>query len=51
MLGEEPGPAYNRVLLSKLLAGTCGPVELELRPLAWYASTASTCAAAAAPPR
>ncbi len=37
MLGEEPGPAYNRVLLSKLLAGTCGPVELELRPLAWYA--------------
>ncbi|MDP2713036.1 MAG: molybdopterin-dependent oxidoreductase [Solirubrobacteraceae bacterium] len=36
MLGEEPGPAYNRVLLSKLLARTCGPGELELRPLAWY---------------
>ncbi len=38
MLGEEPGPSYNRVLLSKLLAGTCGPGELELRPLAWYAA-------------
>ncbi len=38
MLGEEPGPSYNRVLLSKLLARTCGPGELELRPLAWYAA-------------
>ena len=37
MLGEEPGPVYNRILLSKLLARTCGPAELELRPLAWYA--------------
>lgn len=36
MLGEEPGPVYNRVLLSKLLAGDCGPGELELRPLSWY---------------
>jgi ferredoxin-nitrate reductase len=38
MLGEEPGPAYNRVLLSKLLARTSGPGELELRPLSWYAA-------------
>jgi ferredoxin-nitrate reductase len=38
MLGEEPGPSYNRVLLSKLLARTCGAGELELRPLAWYAA-------------
>ncbi|HEY1539762.1 MAG TPA: molybdopterin-dependent oxidoreductase [Solirubrobacteraceae bacterium] len=37
MLGEEPGPTYNRVLLSKLLARSAGPGELELRPLAWYA--------------
>jgi ferredoxin-nitrate reductase len=37
MLGEEPGPVYNRVLLSKLLGGECGPGELEVRPLAWYA--------------
>jgi len=38
MLGEEPGPTYNRVLLSKLLARTCGPGELELHPLSWYAA-------------
>jgi ferredoxin-nitrate reductase len=38
MLGEEPGPAYNRMLVSKLLARTCGPGDLELRPLAWYAA-------------
>jgi ferredoxin-nitrate reductase len=36
MLGEEPVPAYNRVLLSKLLARTCGEQELELRPASWY---------------
>jgi ferredoxin-nitrate reductase len=37
MLGEEPGPAYNRILVSKLLAGSCGPGDLVLRPPAWYA--------------
>jgi ferredoxin-nitrate reductase len=37
MLGEEPGPAYNRIQLSKLLAGTAGPGAVELRPPAWYA--------------
>ncbi len=37
MLGEEPGPAYNRIQLSKLLAGTAGPGALLLRPAAWYA--------------
>jgi ferredoxin-nitrate reductase len=37
MLGEEPGPVYNRIMLSKLLAGECGPGDLEIRPLAWYA--------------
>lgn len=37
MLGEEPGPVYNRVLLSKLLARSAGAGELELRPLSWYA--------------
>lgn len=37
MLGEEPGPVYNRIMLSKLLAGDCGPGDLEVKPLAWYA--------------
>ncbi len=36
MLGEERGPAYNRMLLSKLLAGEVGAGEIELRPRAWY---------------
>jgi len=40
MLGEEPGPVYNRILLSKLLAGECGPGDLEVKPLAWYAQHA-----------
>jgi ferredoxin-nitrate reductase len=38
MLGEEPGAAYNRMLLSKLLARTVGPAGLELRPSSWYAA-------------
>jgi ferredoxin-nitrate reductase len=37
MLGEEPGPPYNRMLLSKLLAQEAGPGDLELRPAAWFA--------------
>ncbi|HWH92589.1 MAG TPA: molybdopterin-dependent oxidoreductase [Baekduia sp.] len=36
MLGEEPGPVYNRIMLSKLLAGECGPGDLEVKPLSWY---------------
>ncbi len=38
MLGEEYGPAYNRVLLSKVLAGTAGYAEAQLRPADWYAA-------------
>lgn len=37
MLGEEPRPPYNRVLLSKLLARDAGSGELELRSPAWFA--------------
>src|SRR5206468_3918385 len=33
MLGEEPGPVYNRILLSKLLAGECGPGDLAVKPV------------------
>ncbi|MBJ7521127.1 MAG: molybdopterin-dependent oxidoreductase [Solirubrobacteraceae bacterium] len=36
MLGEEPHPPYNRVLLSKLLARDAGSGELELRPPTWF---------------
>jgi ferredoxin-nitrate reductase len=37
MLGEEPGTPYNRVLLSKLLAGEAELPALELRPPDWFA--------------
>ena len=36
MIGAEPRPAYNRVLLSSLLAGDAAEADLELRPRSWY---------------
>jgi len=36
VIGAEPGPAYNRVLLSSLLAGEIGADDVEMRPRAWY---------------
>jgi len=38
MLGEEPGPTYNRIMLSKVLARTAGPEDVELQPPSWYSS-------------
>jgi nitrite reductase (NADH) large subunit len=37
MIGREPCAAYNRVLLSAMLAGDATEADLALRPLAWYA--------------
>ena len=37
MVGAEPQPAYNRVLLSSLLAGDAADGDIALRPAAWYA--------------
>src|SRR5256885_7078815 len=37
MIGAEPRPAYNRVLLSGVLAGDVGNEDIELRPPTWYA--------------
>ena len=36
VVGAEPRLAYNRVLLSSLLAGEVGPDEIELRPASWW---------------
>jgi ferredoxin-nitrate reductase len=36
MLGAEPGPAYDRIGLSRLLAGRCDAASLELKPAPWY---------------
>jgi nitrite reductase (NADH) large subunit len=37
MIGAEARPAYNRVLLSGVLAGEAAERDIELRPPAWYA--------------
>src|SRR6476646_8302631 len=37
VIGAEPERAYNRVLLSSLLAGEIGAADVEMRPRAWYA--------------
>ncbi|MBT9293242.1 NAD(P)/FAD-dependent oxidoreductase [Prosthecodimorpha staleyi] len=36
VIGAEPVPAYNRVLLSSVLAGETTREEIALRPAAWY---------------
>jgi nitrite reductase (NADH) large subunit len=36
VVGEEPQPAYNRVLLSALLAGDVAQDDIALRSAAWY---------------
>jgi ferredoxin-nitrate reductase len=38
MLGEEAVAPYNRILVSKLLARSCGLGDLELRPDAWFSA-------------
>lgn len=37
IVGKEPEPAYNRVLLSSLLAGEVGEDDVRLRARDWYA--------------
>lgn len=36
VIGAEPRLAYNRVLLSPLLAGEIGATDIELKPAAWW---------------
>lgn len=36
VIGDEPCLAYNRVLLSPLLAGEIGGSEIELKPAQWW---------------
>src|SRR5271156_401742 len=35
VIGDEPRLAYNRVLLSSVLAGGTSPEDIQLRPAAW----------------
>src|SRR5262249_62170465 len=36
VIGEEPLLAYNRVLLSALLADEVAPIDVELKPARWW---------------
>lgn len=36
VFGEEAEPAYDRIRLSSLLAGTCGPDDVTLLDRSWY---------------
>jgi nitrite reductase (NADH) large subunit len=36
VIGDEPRLAYNRVLLSSVLAGETATEEIELKPMAWW---------------
>jgi nitrite reductase (NADH) large subunit len=36
VIGDEPRLAYNRVLLSSVLAGETAPHEIELKPASWW---------------
>ncbi len=36
VIGEEPRLAYNRVLLSSVLAGETGSHDIELKPASWW---------------
>ncbi|HEX5336754.1 MAG TPA: FAD-dependent oxidoreductase, partial [Propionicimonas sp.] len=37
VIGDEPGPAYNRILLSALLEGSHPADGLSLKDVGWYA--------------
>jgi nitrite reductase (NADH) large subunit len=54
VIGEEPRLAYNRVLLSSVLAGEVAAEEIELKPASWWRDHGVTlrygCAATAVDP-
>src|SRR5712671_6077065 len=36
VIGDEPRLAYNRMLLSSVLAGETAPEDIELKPMSWW---------------
>ncbi len=42
VVGAEPRPAYNRVLLSSMLAGEIGSGDLALKPVEWWRANGVT---------
>jgi nitrite reductase (NADH) large subunit len=48
VVGAEPAPGYNRVLLSALLAGDVSAADVQLRDRAWYEANGVTLVTGAA---
>jgi hypothetical protein len=47
LIGDEPPLAYNRVLLSSVLAGETAPEDIELKPMSWWRDSPSQAQGAA----
>jgi hypothetical protein len=47
VIGDEPRLAYNRVLLSSVLAGETAPEAIELKPMSWWRDSPSQAQGAA----
>ena len=47
LIGDEPRLAYNRVLLSSVLAGETAPEDIELKPMSWWRDSPSQAQGAA----
>jgi nitrite reductase (NADH) large subunit len=47
VIGDEPRLAYNRVLLSSVLAGETAPEAIELKPMSWWLDSPSQAQGAA----
>jgi len=47
VIGDEPRLAYNRALLSSVLAGETAPEGIELKPMSWWRDSPSQAQGAA----
>jgi hypothetical protein len=47
VIGDEPQLAYNRVLVSSVLAGETAPEDIELKPMSWWRDSPSQAQGAA----
>jgi len=41
VIGDEPRLAYNRLLVSSVLAGETAPADIELKPMSWWRDSLS----------
>src|SRR5258708_31852383 len=41
VIGDEPRLAYNRLLVSSVLAGETAPADIQLKPMSWWRDSLS----------